>query len=813
MESTKERIYIGGLNPPRLSARDIFRRLKSLDQIEIEDNGNDSSDEDDDNDNNNPYLHITAVSKHESDSALSIVSKQYHNVKWKGCKLVVEKAKPHFLERLDEERRQLQLLAKAKELATATATDDAIETNNNNTAETISDAADNAPTPSEALAASRIPRRLRVRKKYGEEAFHVDTKPWTVESWSRFHKARSKLQKQEENHLTKTKTAANASKKKYSRDEQPISAPGPLLHRAVHIRFLAEEKETTNTGRIGSDTRNDNDENSSESESTTTPSVSSSSDSDSESSNEGGTRQEEKPERYTRSFGDDSDNDSDNSVLQHENKDNADDENSSQSTTEMLLLNQKHKKGNNADSEKRKDDRTTSYQWSTDEESSDDEEEGENKKSLATRWPSSSNSGKGLGNSVFSCTDEFMAGFEESASNFDKDDGDDDKLEGYDDQTRSGGGDGGVEPDLVGDVTTNLNILSSIFPDMVDAKPIDPACNDGDSSNNANNKDGASSSGNAIKSNNTTAYGIMPRYDPTAESSRQYVVQEEEESINRDDDENNSRNASSSKQDDAGDDDIMDEEKISGAPDKKRKNESDTKASPAAPDIYEQDELENVFRDARDAWGAEDTRTHTVAAPASSSAATIPNPNNSSGKSGAFSFGFNLDDHDDISKKQNNASAENSTAKDSFNFSFSIPDQNQADSNTTSKQDKAINTNIQTMKQKGDKSMDASEPFLDERDSKIGDVDDDVDVIVTEENVAIRHKGLTLPERDLQTYVDNFFACNDGARIMQDPEGFRNDDRDKAAWGRERQTLTMDWKRKRKYAVTRIQKRMKARRR
>jgi len=40
MESTKERIYIGGLNPPRLSARDIFRRLKSLDQIEIEDNDN-----------------------------------------------------------------------------------------------------------------------------------------------------------------------------------------------------------------------------------------------------------------------------------------------------------------------------------------------------------------------------------------------------------------------------------------------------------------------------------------------------------------------------------------------------------------------------------------------------------------------------------------------------------------------------------------------------------------------------------------------------------------------------------------------------
>ena len=108
---SKERIYIGGLDPPRLSGNDILRRLKSLNQIEVESsvicNRKDTDD-------NKPFFHITAVSKHDSDSALSIIAKQYHNVKWKGCKLVVEAAKPHFLDRLEEERRKKATEARVK---------------------------------------------------------------------------------------------------------------------------------------------------------------------------------------------------------------------------------------------------------------------------------------------------------------------------------------------------------------------------------------------------------------------------------------------------------------------------------------------------------------------------------------------------------------------------------------------------------------------------------------------------------------------------------------------------------------------------
>mmetsp|Transcript_91844 Transcript_91844/g.186983 ORF Transcript_91844/g.186983 Transcript_91844/m.186983 type:complete len:101 (-) Transcript_91844:221-523(-) len=100
--------------------------------------------------------------------------------------------------------------------------------------------------------------------------------------------------------------------------------------------------------------------------------------------------------------------------------------------------------------------------------------------------------------------------------------------------------------------------------------------------------------------------------------------------------------------------------------------------------------------------------------------------------------------------------------------------------------------------------MDSSSSSESEIDSKI--------VKVVEDAVQ-RTKGLTIPEEDLQNYVDNFFGCNNGVRILENPEGFMNDDRERSLWNQERQTLTQDWKRKRKYAVTRIQKRMKIRRR
>eukprot|EP00536_Pseudo-nitzschia_multiseries_P012869 jgi/Psemu1/33319/gm1.33319_g len=752
MESVKERIYIGGLNPPRLSAKDIFRRLQSLNQIEIEsasivDNGKDddsSSDEYITEDDNKPYLHITAVSKHDSDSALSIISKQYHNVKWKGCKLVVEKARPHFLERLEEERRQIRTEAteeKAEEIAKTTE-------------------AQKSDDPSEAIP-SRIPRRLRVRKKFGDTAVHVDTKPWTVESWSRFHKARSKLQKRDEKH-----SASIVAHKKNPKD-QAFKLPGPLLHRAVHIRFATDD--TGIKGTIGSG-KNDNDETGTVISSSESSSESSSSGSDSDSDSgslKKNTHKEKESERFSWSDND-SDSDSDSDDSKDDNKNFPDDD--SQSTAEMLM-NQKRKEAANSVAQKQNDE--GKYQWSSDEESSDDDDEDQNKNETSFHLARNE---KQLDDVKCCGTDEFAAGFEDTSS-FDKDDTED-QFEGND-QAKSEN----IESDLIGDVTANLNILSSIFPDMVDAKPINP--DDADSSN--LNKDTTSSS-STNQRNNSGAYGIMPRYDPTAKSSRQYVVEEE---AAKKDDENDSASSSDSEQDE---DVSMDEEKLSSNPDEEGKNETETKSSPPE-GVYEQDKLENVFRDARDAWGTEDTSKSAVA----KSSGTTENADESSGK-GAFSFGFNFDDHSDKSNTQS-SNADNSANKP-FSFSFSVPDQEQTNLNQQE-------TVTERTEQKGNDFVNTTSPSTREGDFNA----DDGDVDMTDDNSAPPQKGLTLPDGDLQKYVDNFFACNNGVRIMQDPEGFRNDEGERSEWNKERQTLTLDWKRKRKYAVTRIQKRMKTGRR
>jgi hypothetical protein len=716
-----ERIYIGGLNPPRLSGRDILGRLKSLNQIEIEsssivDNANDGSETDDsDDDDNRPYLHVTVISKHDSDSALSIIHKQYHNVKWKGCKLVVEVAKPHFLERLEQERKAIAMAA-AEKLAR-----DAAEDQDSDASEAEAEAAQ-----------SRIPRRLRVRKKHGDTAVHVDTKPWTVESWSRFSKARSKLKNQEE------KREANAIANSKLSNRERLPPPGPLLHRAVHIRFLAEDKSRENLNRKAIPSGNNNKNDGVTVSSSGSSSESSSSDSDTES----------------------------------EASDNSDNENSKEKINgngkERNLLTARRLQPNNE-----------TYNWSTDEESSESDEE-------SMKYSSLSRDHKALTPAKTSGIHEFSSGlddpstfgFNESTDQF----GDHDISDRYDQGENE-------KKDLVGDVSANLDILSSIFPDMAVAKPVNPDI-EGNSNTNIENENKTSSS-QVKKNDHNRANVIMTRFDPTAESSRKYIV-EDDVDTKQDEGNNSTENP---------DGDAMDEDK------EKTQNETTTK-SPLESSIYEQDKLENVFRDARDTW---EEKVTPATMPSTSTETT--KPDSSSGKS-AFSFGFNVNDNDSGNADSGNAKNNNNnqeisgsnSAEKAFSFSFNVPDQDQPNGKEVSE----INENS-TTEQKDTKNVQTGVLSQNAKDS-IAEDDGSVDEKVADD-VVTRHKGLTLPDEDLQKYVDNFFGCNNGLRIMQNPQEFTNDEKDKVAWKSERQTLTLDWKRKRKYAITRIQKRMKVRRR
>ena len=74
-----------------------------------------------------------------------------------------------------------------------------------------------------------------------------------------------------------------------------------------------------------------------------------------------------------------------------------------------------------------------------------------------------------------------------------------------------------------------------------------------------------------------------------------------------------------------------------------------------------------------------------------------------------------------------------------------------------------------------------------------------------------RRRGLMLPDSAVDHYYNKFFELNDGLAIQRDPDGFRNDEAVKADWHKERHALTQDWKRKRKFALSRLQKNNKFR--
>ena len=115
-----QRIYIGGIDPQRLSIDDVSSRLRRLvDVVSIETPASKASD--DFFVNVGPsffYLNARCPPAPDGDDAapsatdaakaspLQVLSKAYNNVKWKGCTLRVEEARPHFLDRLRLEREE-----------------------------------------------------------------------------------------------------------------------------------------------------------------------------------------------------------------------------------------------------------------------------------------------------------------------------------------------------------------------------------------------------------------------------------------------------------------------------------------------------------------------------------------------------------------------------------------------------------------------------------------------------------------------------------------------------------------------------------
>ena len=192
-----ERMYIGGFVEDRLSARDIVNRLQTNPPDGIRFVSFDVF----------PtfvfatlcHTTPTCTPPPATTTAVQVVAAQYNNVRWKGCKLKVEPAKPHILQVFALERQQQQQQQVLQ--------------------------------PQTVLTPSILPRHLRIRRRRGEEITKVDTKPKTIQ-------------------IPITSTAFA----KLGRNTLSSS----LKNRALHIRFLQDVEEEFSSFNTNNHNHNNN---------------------------------------------------------------------------------------------------------------------------------------------------------------------------------------------------------------------------------------------------------------------------------------------------------------------------------------------------------------------------------------------------------------------------------------------------------------------------------------------------------------------------------------------------------------------------
>eukprot|EP00977_Amphora_coffeiformis_P025432 scaffold19787_cov196-Amphora_coffeaeformis.AAC.1 len=210
-----ERIYIGGLDPDRLSIREILDRFPAHVKIEALSHP----------DTNPCYCHLSAYllrqdndkgkNAKEEASALGVLQKLFHNVKWKGCKLQVQGAKPHFMQRLQAERKE--------------------RTRPSSTLASSSGAAEKEDE-GERTTSSTLRRFCRIRYAYGKPAWMVDTKPYQVSDGKVFGKMVQHVRKRKNDDNTGD---AATRKNKTPKQKKPF--------RAVHWRFTEDDDGDDNT--------------------------------------------------------------------------------------------------------------------------------------------------------------------------------------------------------------------------------------------------------------------------------------------------------------------------------------------------------------------------------------------------------------------------------------------------------------------------------------------------------------------------------------------------------------------------------------
>ncbi|KAL3800612.1 hypothetical protein HJC23_006074 [Cyclotella cryptica] len=795
-----ERIYIGGLDPTRgLTVNLVASRLRSVPNVEIlsindvplplvDDKlavhsnpsiyGDKTAIVDADGDyvDNRRFFFIEArrsssadASSSSSSSALQLLAKQYHNTKWKGCQLRVEEAKPPFLQRLEKERieraaavarqQQLVLVESATPPAPHRVEQDEVPPSPNNTHDTH-------PTQEHTIKEPSIKqrRRLRIRKRFGQEAYHVDAYPQLIEipspdtddstiiannnnnhtGWEQFTKLYQRMAQKRQSQWKKLMERRKEERRSWSRGGV-VGMPRPhrdnnenegedglnglmFLNRAIHVRFHdgTEHGQGNGVERHGwSDWREEEED----LEDVDVVSTSSSSSSSSSEANESHAKRAGHDETKGYVWSDEDEEDDDDDDACSESGIHTDDD------------------GSEGNREQRKIGHE--YVWS--EEESDEEH---HLKSKVSEFTIKSNLGM----------EEFSGGMD--FHHDDDDDGSTNNSSVHSNKDSDGNASNHDHSDdgslrLEDDIRSNLGILSKLFPK--EKISVEPLANTESTFEQLHTGNGDGTGGAVKVRTLSNMFGgglILQRYDPTKEDSaaserkmmnsrmddgkqategqvteeknenspeiqEHFAVPEEKESIALKD----------SKFEDTSQ---KDAEKTVNEPDKPEISPQDSTRN----DIYEQDKLENIFKQARQ-------QQHGGA-----SAST------------GFSFGALFESQLDFTPEP--------LMESSKEVEPELPVKDHSNDAVASHSEINIASQLQ-----------ANEP---QRQARI---------------------GLQFPQSVLDEYENLFFSLNEGCRIIADLESVRNDKEVQEQWQKEREVLTADWKRKQKAALSRKVKKVR----
>jgi len=545
-----------------------------------------------------------------------VIRKGYHNVTWKGCRLRCEPARPHFLDRLRREREERQSREQRQQEE-----------------QQQPQQPENAPSASSSRLASEsnlLPRHLKIRSRFGQTAYKVDTKPRTVRDWPSFAeilgKERKKRRLLQLRQLQQSQASSKSRNIKSTVDDNKNSendAPPEYWDRSVRLCFRRREDYSDNGGGAGAD---DEDEDSN-GERALSPN--------------GGRVDSIDFSTHQRTTGPsflaDDDIDGDPTTTSDSSSESDDSQSDDDDDDDTVPMSNPSSGEAAAKGEATAGDAGGggTYVWSdSDDDESSSEADDAGEESFRT-----------TGFKSVPDTSEFDPG----VAVWDNQSVGDDRRGVV--EERSGAADSEeVEGDLKADVETNLAVLQQIFPDWTPAAKASEDTS-GDGRDNGISGDVDNTNRGQSKISGWGASGQMLRFDPTKPSmADQYVVKEEEEEEEARDADgrrgetgNASRDASSS----SGSDGDSSEASATTA-------SNDTGERDQAGHLYRQDKLEAVFKEAREepTQGAKSAEggqfAFSFGLPGNKEHETqIPSQKDPPPSSAEFSFSFNLSDGPD----------------------------------------------------------------------------------------------------------------------------------------------------------------------